>query len=178
VFDTLQWAQRKAISLIYKRIVHNHENSIMNQERHLLALLTMMLQAILDGCLPVEDQIRRPNTFVTTHHSVHGAQASLSTSHLTDWVFRICLGIQSTPVASPTLNFNKRGGPPTPVCKISRPAVLPPALRYVVFRMNGHYHGADNHLMYNVTWYEPGSSDTLGPYSNIHHLDTLAAYGK
>jgi hypothetical protein len=34
----------------------------------------------------------------------------------------------------------------------------------------------DNHLIFNVTWYEPGSSNTMEPYANVHHLDALTVY--
>jgi hypothetical protein len=30
--------------------------------------------------------------------------------------------------------------------------------------------------MYNVTWHEPGSSNTMEPYANVHHLDALTVY--
>jgi hypothetical protein len=35
----------------------------MNQEQHLLALLTMMLQSILDGCLPELEEVQKLNTY-------------------------------------------------------------------------------------------------------------------
>jgi hypothetical protein len=29
---------------------------------------------------------------------------------------------------------------------------------------------------FNVTWHEPGSSDTMEPYDNVHHLEALTIY--
>jgi hypothetical protein len=30
--------------------------------------------------------------------------------------------------------------------------------------------------MYNVIWHEPGSSNTMEPYANVHHLEALTIY--
>jgi hypothetical protein len=49
-------------------------------------------------------------------------------------------------------------------------------VRYTVLCINLHYHGLDNYLMYNVTWHEPGSSNTMEPYANVYHLDALSVY--
>jgi hypothetical protein len=50
------------------------------------------------------------------------------------------------------------------------------ALRYEVLRVNSHYHGLDDILMFNVTCREPGSANTMKPYSSLHHLDVLTEY--
>jgi hypothetical protein len=146
----------------------------MKQTRHLLALLTMMLQGIIYGCLPELEDISKFNAFLTSSHSVHGS-SSLSTSYLTDWIARICLGIQGKPTATPTCQVNKCKRLTTPILDIAQPKILP-VLWYAVFCINAHYHGLNNHLMYNVTWHEPGSSNTLDPYANVHHLDALTVY--
>jgi hypothetical protein len=50
------------------------------------------------------------------------------------------------------------------------------ALRYEVLRVNSHYHGLNDVLLYDVTWREPGSANTMEPYSSLHHLDVLTEY--
>jgi hypothetical protein len=145
-----------------------------NQTRHLLALLTMMLQGIIDGCLPELEEIRKLNAFLTSSHLIHGS-SSLSTSQLTDWIARMCLGMQGKSTAIPTCPVNKRRRSSTPIQDPAQPE-MHFVLRYAVLSINTHYHGLDNHLMYNVTWHEPGSSNTLESYANVHHLDALSVY--
>jgi hypothetical protein len=76
-------------------------NDTMNQTRHLLSLLTMMLQGITNGCLPELEVIRKLNAFLSSSHSVHG-RTSLSKNQLTDWIARMCLGMQGKLTAIPT----------------------------------------------------------------------------
>jgi hypothetical protein len=44
-------------------------NDIMNQTRHLLSLLNMIMQCIIDGCLPELEEIRKLNAFLSLSHS-------------------------------------------------------------------------------------------------------------
>jgi hypothetical protein len=68
-------------------------NDTMNQTRHLLSLLTMVLQSIIDGCIPELQEIRKLNAFLSSSHYVHG-RTSLSTNRLTYWIAHMCLGMQ------------------------------------------------------------------------------------
>jgi hypothetical protein len=149
-------------------------NDTMNQTRHLLSLLTLVLQSIIDGCIPEQDEIRKLNAFLSSSHSVHG-RTSLSTNQLTDWIARMCLGMQQMLTAIPTCHTNKRRRASTPINDHAQPE-LRSILRYAVLCINSHYHGLNNHLMYNVTWHEPGSSNTMEPYANVHHLEALTVY--
>jgi hypothetical protein len=151
-----------------------YAKGIMNQIQHLLALLTMMLQGIIDGCLPEMSEIMKFNAFLTSSHYVHGS-SSLSTSQLTDWIARIRLGIQGKSTAIPTCQVNKRMHLTTSIQDIAHPEILP-VLQYAVLCIHAPYHVLNNHLMYNVTWHEPGSSNTLEPYANVHYLDALTMY--
>jgi hypothetical protein len=134
----------------------------------------MMLQGIKDGCLPELEEVRKLNAFLTSSHSVHG-NSTLSPSQLTHWIARICLGIQEKATAILTCQVLKRKRSSTPIQDLAQPEILP-VLRYVVLCINAHYHGLNNHLMYNVTWHESGSSNALEPYANVHHLDALTVY--
>jgi hypothetical protein len=146
-------------------------NDIMNLTRHLLSLLTMVLGSIIDGCIPKLGEIRKLNAFLSASHSIHG-NTSLSTDQLTDWIVRLCLGKQSKPTSIPACPTNKRKRRATPINDHAQPE-LQSILRYAVLCINSHYHGLNNHLMYNVTWHEPGSSNTMEPCANIHHLEAL-----
>jgi hypothetical protein len=68
-------------------------NGTMNKSRHLISLLTIMLQGIIDGCLPQMEEIMTLNSFLNTPPTVHGTSA-VSISQLTDWIARMCFGIQ------------------------------------------------------------------------------------
>jgi hypothetical protein len=117
---------------------------------------------------------RYRSSILTTPNSMLGSPMPLSTSQLTDWISRICLGIQ---VRSPSSSYNVNNleRSQTPIRDLARPEVLP-VLRYAVICTNAHYHGMDNHFMFNVTWHEPGSSNTMEPYANVYHLDALTIY--
>jgi hypothetical protein len=54
--------------------------------------------------------------------------------------------------------------------------MLVPATRFALLRINGHHFGRDKKLIFMVTWHDPGSSDTLEPFENVHHLDALVEY--
>jgi hypothetical protein len=85
------------------------------------------------------------------------------------------LGIQGKVTAIPTFHTNKRRCASTPINDHTQPE-LQPVMRYAVLCINSHYHGLNNHLMYNITWHEPGSSNTMDPYANVHHLEALTLY--
>jgi hypothetical protein len=85
------------------------------------------------------------------------------------------LGMEGKSTTIPTCPINKRRRASTPIQDPAQPE-MHPVLRYAVLCINAHYHGLDNHLMYNVTWHEPGSLNTIEPYANVHHLDALSVY--
>jgi hypothetical protein len=86
----------------------------------------------------------------------------------------MCLSVQGKS-ATPICNNNKRKGSSSTIQDVARPEMLP-CLRYTVLCVNSHFHGINNRLMFNVTWHESGSSNTLEPYDNIYHLDVLREY--
>jgi hypothetical protein len=126
-------------------------NNTMNQTRHLLSLLTMVLQSIIDGCIPELEEIRKLNAFLSSSHYVHG-RTSLLTNQLTGWIACMCLGMQGKLIAIPTCHTNKRKCESTPINDHAQPD-LQSVLRYAVLCINSHYHGINNHLMYTVTWH-------------------------
>jgi hypothetical protein len=146
----------------------------MNQTRHLLSLLTLVLCSIIDGCIPELGEIRRLNAFLSSSHTSRG-NTSLSTNQLTDWIARLCEGMRGKLKPIPARPTHKRKRVLTPVTDHAQPENQS-ALRYAVLRVNSHYHGLNDLLMYNVSWHEPGSSNTMEPYANIHHLEALTEY--
>jgi hypothetical protein len=111
-------------------------NDTMNQTWNLLSLLTMMLQGIIDGCLPELEEIRKLNAFLALSHSVHG-RSSLSANQLIDWIARICLGMQGNLTAITTCPTNKRRRASTPINDHAQPD-LQSVLRYAVLCINSH----------------------------------------
>jgi hypothetical protein len=75
-------------------------------------------------------------------------------------------------------NASKPRRSATPNRKSLHCCVLSPAPRYAVVRINRHHFGRDNQLAFLVSWHKLGSSDTLEPFANIHHLDALVEYEK
>jgi hypothetical protein len=145
----------------------------MNQTRHLLSVLSLILRSIIYGCIPELGEIRRLNAFRSSSHSTRG-NASLSTNRLTDWIVRLCEGMRGklTPIPSQPTRKRKRVQTPTGHAQ----PVTQSALMYEVLRVNLHYHGLNDLLMYNVSWREPGSSNTMEPYASLHHLEALTEY--
>jgi hypothetical protein len=150
----------------------------MAQEQHLLVLLTMIVQSALDKCLPGEAEPKKLLTFLSQPHAANGVPAPFRDSQLSDLVARICQTIQMHSTL-PTYNSNasKRQRSATLNRESLHCSVLSTAPRYAVVRINGHHFGRDNQLAFLV-WHEPGSSDTLEPFANIHHLDALVKYEK
>jgi hypothetical protein len=94
-----------------KRTVES--NDTMNQTRHLLSLLTLVLCSIIDGCIPELGETRRLNAFLSSSHSARG-NASLSTNCLTDWIARLCEGMRGKLTPIPSQPTRKRKPVQTP----------------------------------------------------------------
>jgi hypothetical protein len=167
----LIWTSKNDITMVQRNV---KSNDSMNQTRHLLSLLTMVLQSIIDGCKPDLGEIRRLNAFLSSSHSVRG-NTSLSTNQLTDWIARLCEGMRGKLKYIHAKPTHKRKRVPTPITDHAQPA-LQSVLRYAFLRVNSQNHGLNDRLMYNVSWHEPGSSNTMEPYANIHHLEALTKY--
>jgi hypothetical protein len=133
----------------------------------------MILRSIIDGCIPELGEIRRLNAFLVSSHSARG-NASLSTNRLTDWIASLCKSMRGklTPIPSQPSRKRQRVQNPTGQAQ----SVTQSALRYEVLRVNSHYHGLNDLLMFNVTWRDPGSANMMEPYSSLHHLDVLTKY--
>jgi hypothetical protein len=52
----------------------------------------MVLQSIIDGCIPELGESRGLDAFLSSSHSAH-INTSLSTNQLTGWIARLCLGM-------------------------------------------------------------------------------------
>jgi hypothetical protein len=76
-----------------------------------------------------------------------------------------------TPVPSQLTGKRKRPNPASHVQPVTQSA-----LRYEVMRVKSHYHRLNDVLMYDVTWREPSSANTMEPYASLHHLDVLTEY--
>jgi hypothetical protein len=150
--------------------VHRRINDIMNQPRHLLSLLSYIIRSIIDGCIPEIGELQSLHTFLEASHSARG-NASLFTNRLADWIARLCDTVKGklTPVPSKLARKRKR------TASFVQP-LTQSALRYEVILLNSHYHGLNDVLLYDVTWREPGSANTMEPYSSLHHLDVLTEY--
>jgi hypothetical protein len=100
--------------------------------------------------------------------------ASLSTNQVTDWIARLCKGMggKLKPIPSKPTHKRERVQTLTGHAQPESQSVL----RYKVLRVNSHYHGLNALLMYNVSWREPGSSNTMEPYARLHHLEALTEY--
>jgi hypothetical protein len=95
-------------------------NDSMNQTCHLLSLLTMVLQSIIDGCTPELGEIRRLNALLPSSHSAHG-NTSLSTNQLTDWIARLFEGMRGKLTSNPANPTHKRKRTPTPITDHAQP---------------------------------------------------------
>jgi hypothetical protein len=111
-------------------------NDIMNQSRHLLSLLSLIIRSIIDGCIPELGELQRLHTFLEASHSARG-NVSLSTNRLADWIANLCDSMKGklTPVPSQLARKRKR----TVSASFAHP-LTQSALRYEVLRVNSHFH--------------------------------------
>jgi hypothetical protein len=142
----------------------------MNQSRLLLSLLSLLTRSIIDGCVPELGELRRFYAFLESSHSARG-NVSMSAHRLADWVANLCDSTKGKLKPVPSHLACKRKRAASTILPVDQSSI-----RYVVLRVNYHFHGPNNVLSYGVTWCEPGSVDTLEPYSSLHHLGVLTAY--
>jgi hypothetical protein len=145
----------------------------MNQTRNLLFLLSLICRSIIDGCIPELGEIQKLQAFLESTHSTRG-YASLSANRLAEWIARLCESMRGKLTRVLSQLAHKRKRVPNHTSHVQ--PVTQTALRYEVLRVNSHYHGLNDILMYDVTWREPGSSNTMEPYASLHHLDVLTEY--